>query len=148
MGNRPSLSLLLPAINAKTVGQLLALYEHRTVVQVMQWMAYGMLVWLHAVPYTDRIQSYSEHVFSVSRCLSLCVSLSCSHSLYTFLDLSCRGSSGASTALTSGVSSWVKRWLRMSDPTFQPLGMSVPAVSLAPTPPSHPPRGVIPMLSW
>jgi glucose-6-phosphate isomerase len=36
MGNRPSLSLLLPAINAKTVGQLLALYEHRTVVQVMQ----------------------------------------------------------------------------------------------------------------
>ena len=28
-GNRPSLSLMLPALDPYTVGQLLALYEHR-----------------------------------------------------------------------------------------------------------------------
>lgn len=33
-GNRPSLSLLLPKLTAYTTGQLLALYEHRTAVQV------------------------------------------------------------------------------------------------------------------
>lgn len=33
-GNRPSSSILLPRLNAFTTGQLLALYEHRTVVQV------------------------------------------------------------------------------------------------------------------
>ena len=76
---------------------------------------------------------------SVSLFVSLFVSLSFSHSFYTFLDLSCRGSSGVSTVLTSGVSSWVKRWLRMSDPTFLPLGMSIPVVSLAFTPPIPPP---------
>lgn len=36
-GNRPSLSLLLPALNAFTVGQLLALYEHRVAVQGFLW---------------------------------------------------------------------------------------------------------------
>lgn len=33
-GNRPSLSLLLPAVEPYSVGQLLALYEHRVAVQV------------------------------------------------------------------------------------------------------------------
>jgi hypothetical protein len=33
-GNRPSLSVLLPELNAFTVGQLLALYEHQVAVQV------------------------------------------------------------------------------------------------------------------
>ena len=36
-GNRPSLSLLLPKLNAYTTGQLLALYEHRTAVQGFLW---------------------------------------------------------------------------------------------------------------
>ncbi|GAB2287538.1 Glucose-6-phosphate isomerase, cytosolic 1 [Dionaea muscipula] len=36
-GNRPSLSLLLPTLNAYTVGQLLALYEHRVAVQGFIW---------------------------------------------------------------------------------------------------------------
>ena len=33
-GNRPSLSIMLPSCTAYTVGQLLALYEHRIAVQV------------------------------------------------------------------------------------------------------------------
>jgi Phosphoglucose isomerase len=33
-GNRPSTSILLPALNAYTTGQLLALYEHRIAVEV------------------------------------------------------------------------------------------------------------------
>lgn len=33
-GNRPSSSLLFPRLDAYTTGQLLALYEHRTAVQV------------------------------------------------------------------------------------------------------------------
>ncbi|CAM9705886.1 unnamed protein product [Chrysoparadoxa australica] len=33
-GNRPSMSLLFPALNAHSLGQLLAIYEHRTAVQV------------------------------------------------------------------------------------------------------------------
>ena len=33
-GNRPSLSLLFPQLDAFTTGQLLALYEHRVFVQV------------------------------------------------------------------------------------------------------------------
>ena len=33
-GNRPSLSVLLPELNAYTVGQVLALYEHQVAVQV------------------------------------------------------------------------------------------------------------------
>ena len=36
-GNRPSLSLLLPRLDAYTAGQLLALYEHRTAVQGFVW---------------------------------------------------------------------------------------------------------------
>ena len=36
-GNRPSLSLMLPELSAFTVGQLLALYEHRTAVQGFVW---------------------------------------------------------------------------------------------------------------
>lgn len=36
-GNRPSLSLLLPRLDAFTCGQLLALYEHRTAVQGFVW---------------------------------------------------------------------------------------------------------------
>ena len=36
-GNRPSSSLLLPQLNAYTVGQLLAIYEHRTAVQGFIW---------------------------------------------------------------------------------------------------------------
>ncbi|GAB2212569.1 hypothetical protein Droror1_Dr00020543 [Drosera rotundifolia] len=36
-GNRPSVSLLLPALNAYTVGQLLALYEHGVAVQGFIW---------------------------------------------------------------------------------------------------------------
>ncbi|XP_010519111.1 PREDICTED: glucose-6-phosphate isomerase, cytosolic isoform X2 [Tarenaya hassleriana] len=36
-GNRPSLSLLLPALNAYNVGQLLAIYEHRVAVQGFVW---------------------------------------------------------------------------------------------------------------
>lgn len=36
-GNRPSLSLLFPYLNAYTVGQLLALYEHRVAVQGFVW---------------------------------------------------------------------------------------------------------------
>merc|ERR1719191_158194 len=36
-GDRPSLSLLLPACNAHWLGQLLALYEHRTAVQGWVW---------------------------------------------------------------------------------------------------------------
>lgn len=33
-GNRPSLSIMLPELNAYTTGQLLAIYEHRVAVQV------------------------------------------------------------------------------------------------------------------
>jgi len=36
-GNRPSLSVLLPELNAYTVGQLLALYEHQVAVQGFIW---------------------------------------------------------------------------------------------------------------
>jgi glucose-6-phosphate isomerase len=36
-GNRPSTSLLFPQLNAFSVGQLLALYEHRTAVQGFLW---------------------------------------------------------------------------------------------------------------
>lgn len=36
-GNRPSLTILLPALNAYTCGQLLALFEHRTAVQGFIW---------------------------------------------------------------------------------------------------------------
>lgn len=36
-GNRPSSSILLPRLDAYTVGQLLALYEHRTAVQGFVW---------------------------------------------------------------------------------------------------------------
>lgn len=36
-GNRPSLSLLMPILNAYTCGQLLALFEHRTAVQGFIW---------------------------------------------------------------------------------------------------------------
>jgi glucose-6-phosphate isomerase len=36
-GNRPSTSLLLPELDARRVGQLLALYEHRTAVQGAIW---------------------------------------------------------------------------------------------------------------
>jgi glucose-6-phosphate isomerase len=36
-GNKPSLSLLFPKLSAFTLGQLLALYEHRTAVQGFIW---------------------------------------------------------------------------------------------------------------
>ncbi len=36
-GNRPSLSLLLPRLDAFSAGQLLAVYEHRTAVQGFVW---------------------------------------------------------------------------------------------------------------
>jgi len=36
-GNRPSISVMLPACNAYTVGQILALYEHRVAVQGFIW---------------------------------------------------------------------------------------------------------------
>ena len=36
-GNRPSLSLLFPELTPYTVGQLLALYEHRVAVQGFVW---------------------------------------------------------------------------------------------------------------
>lgn len=36
-GNRPSLSLLFPELNAYSCGQLLALYEHRVAVQGFVW---------------------------------------------------------------------------------------------------------------
>ncbi|EXC07277.1 Glucose-6-phosphate isomerase, cytosolic 1 [Morus notabilis] len=36
-GNRPSLSLLLPSLNAYNIGQLLAIYEHRVAVQGFIW---------------------------------------------------------------------------------------------------------------
>lgn len=36
-GNRPSLSLLLPELNAYSVGQLLSLYEHRLAVEGFIW---------------------------------------------------------------------------------------------------------------
>lgn len=36
-GNRPSLSIVLPALNAYTTGQLLSLYEHRIAVQGFVW---------------------------------------------------------------------------------------------------------------
>ncbi len=36
-GNRPSNVLLLPRLTAYEVGQLLALYEHRTAVQGFLW---------------------------------------------------------------------------------------------------------------
>eukprot|EP00178_Gracilaria_changii_P011404 TRINITY_DN3250_c0_g1_i1.p2 TRINITY_DN3250_c0_g1~~TRINITY_DN3250_c0_g1_i1.p2 ORF type:complete len:633 (+),score=100.29 TRINITY_DN3250_c0_g1_i1:810-2708(+) len=36
-GNRPSLSLLLPVLNAYTCGQLLSIFEHRTAVQGFIW---------------------------------------------------------------------------------------------------------------
>jgi glucose-6-phosphate isomerase len=36
-GNRPSLSLLLPSLDAYTTGQLLAIYEHRIAVQGFVW---------------------------------------------------------------------------------------------------------------
>jgi glucose-6-phosphate isomerase len=36
-GNRPSLSLLLPELTAHTLGQLLALYEHRVATSGFVW---------------------------------------------------------------------------------------------------------------
>ncbi|KAK4390689.1 Glucose-6-phosphate isomerase, cytosolic [Sesamum angolense] len=36
-GNRPSLSILLPSLNAYSVGQLLAIYEHRVAVEGFVW---------------------------------------------------------------------------------------------------------------
>ncbi|CAA3019816.1 glucose-6-phosphate isomerase, cytosolic [Olea europaea subsp. europaea] len=36
-GNRPSLSLLLPSLNAYNIGQLLAIYEHRIAVEGFVW---------------------------------------------------------------------------------------------------------------
>ncbi|XP_074357091.1 glucose-6-phosphate isomerase, cytosolic 1-like [Apium graveolens] len=36
-GNRPSLSLLLPSLSAYNIGQLLAIYEHRVVVEGFIW---------------------------------------------------------------------------------------------------------------
>ena len=36
-GNRPSLSIMLPALNAYSTGQLLAIYEHRVAVQGFVW---------------------------------------------------------------------------------------------------------------
>jgi glucose-6-phosphate isomerase len=36
-GNRPSLSMLFPALTARSCGQLLALYEHRVAVQGFIW---------------------------------------------------------------------------------------------------------------
>jgi glucose-6-phosphate isomerase len=36
-GNRPSLSLLFPALNAFSCGQLLSMYEHRVAVQGFMW---------------------------------------------------------------------------------------------------------------
>jgi glucose-6-phosphate isomerase len=36
-GNRPSISLLFPSLNAYSCGQLLALYEHRVAVQGFLW---------------------------------------------------------------------------------------------------------------
>ncbi|KAG4395719.1 hypothetical protein AAZX31_19G015800 [Glycine max] len=36
-GNRPSLSLLLPSLNAYNIGQLLAIYEHRVAVEGFIW---------------------------------------------------------------------------------------------------------------
>ncbi|KAL2478033.1 Glucose-6-phosphate isomerase [Forsythia ovata] len=36
-GNRPSLSLLLPSLNAYSIGQLLAIYEHRIAVEGFVW---------------------------------------------------------------------------------------------------------------
>uniref|UniRef100_A0A0V0IIZ4 Glucose-6-phosphate isomerase n=1 Tax=Solanum chacoense TaxID=4108 RepID=A0A0V0IIZ4_SOLCH len=36
-GNRPSLSILLPSLNAYNIGQLLAIYEHRIAVQGFVW---------------------------------------------------------------------------------------------------------------
>jgi glucose-6-phosphate isomerase len=36
-GNRPSLSLLFPRLNARSCGQLLAMYEHRVAVQGFIW---------------------------------------------------------------------------------------------------------------
>ncbi|KAI3464969.1 hypothetical protein Pfo_021632 [Paulownia fortunei] len=36
-GNRPSLSLLLPSLNAYNIGQLLAIYEHRIAVEGFAW---------------------------------------------------------------------------------------------------------------
>mmetsp|Transcript_9972 Transcript_9972/g.15051 ORF Transcript_9972/g.15051 Transcript_9972/m.15051 type:complete len:562 (-) Transcript_9972:155-1840(-) len=36
-GNRPSLSVLFPALSARTCGQLLAMYEHRVAVQGFIW---------------------------------------------------------------------------------------------------------------
>lgn len=44
-GNRPSLSVLLPELNAYTIGQLLALYEHQVAVQVGGGRGGGDHVW-------------------------------------------------------------------------------------------------------
>lgn len=37
LGNRPSLSLLIPKVNAYYLGQILALYEHRTATEGFMW---------------------------------------------------------------------------------------------------------------
>ena len=39
-GNRPSLSILLPALDAYTTGQILSMYEHRVAVQVSRKLLY------------------------------------------------------------------------------------------------------------
>lgn len=49
-GNRPSMSILLPELDAFTVGQLLALYEHRVATQVRAcwwWWCDHVLLTLH-----------------------------------------------------------------------------------------------------
>ena len=65
-GNRPSSSLMLPDLSAYTTGQLLALYEHITVVQVRcqmpPWMSWSFrLSWEPSKPYmTHECQSRTE----------------------------------------------------------------------------------------
>ena len=48
-GNRPSLSILLPELNAFTTGQILAMYEHRVAVQVLHCKLRKCCFALHAV---------------------------------------------------------------------------------------------------
>lgn len=61
-GNRPSLSILLPELNAFTTGQILAMYEHRVAVQV------GLLL-QSLISRTDCLSDKVYGISQASNCL-------------------------------------------------------------------------------
>jgi glucose-6-phosphate isomerase len=69
-GNRPSLSLLFPRLDAYTTGQLLALYEHRTAVQGFVWNIASFDQW--GVELGKVLAKEVRKQLSSSRCVPVC----------------------------------------------------------------------------